>query len=210
MESRILVAALLVVSLQLCLASESNPGTAAPSAIEAGTTAPPSGTMAPPSGTTAQPANVTETPAAPSLVNLIHRGKWAIKRRLSDHRISYKCVVDDRPCLQIPALQAKFQFTPAASYGGEYYWVIHDGKYAFGINDRSASSTLIQKMPLATATSDQRFQWRIKQNGKYVRFINRASGVALDKDDDFDALYSMRDDSSLLCQEWEILPVSGY
>ena len=118
--------------------------------------------------------------------------------------------------MQTASMQTKFQFTLATSYGGKDYFFIHDRTYAFGIGEPEyLSSTKAVRAPLADMLTtsgkfgNQRFQWRIVQNGtKYVRFVNRASQMTLDNDDGMDYLYNMQDHSYMLCQEWEILPVT--
>ena len=179
---------------------------------EAGTTAAASETTAAVSGTT---ASATETTGAPPLVNLIHRGQWAIRfihQRIVLNwkgpfdRISFTCpeLTTDRLCLQKENLQTKFQFKLVAYNDGEYYWVIHDGTSAFGTDYPNTRNVL--KVPFNSARMDERYQWRIVQEGKYVRFVNRATQQAMTTN--YTSIYLDKlNDYSRISQECEIVPV---
>ena len=123
--------------------------------------------------------------------------------------------------MQTASMQTKFKFTLAIRSGHDYFY-IHDATYAFGMGDPPfMESTKAVRAPVADLLKssnaqrlndyqNQKFQWRIvQQNGtKYVRFVNRASQLTLDNDAGMDYLYNMDDHSEMLCQEWEIIPVS--
>ena len=181
---------------------------------EAGTTAAQSGTTVSVTETT---ASATETTGAPSLVNLIHRGQWAIRfvhQRVVLNwkgpfdRISFTCpgLTTDHLCLQKENMQTKVQFKLVAYKDGEYYWVIHDGKSAFGTDYPNTRNVL--KVPFDSTRMDERYQWRIMQDGKYVRFINRATQQAMTTN--FTSIYLdiMAGVYSSVSQQCEILPVA--
>ena len=132
-------------------------------------------------------------------------GWWSIKRRMSDDRLKLTgCLDDINPCNQVEDW-SKLQLTSVDA--GDYV-VINDGEVAMGVKN-GLSKFGLTTAPLSSAMTNPFFQWKIKQNGPYVRFANRQTGNVLDStkrmpEDDF--VFTSQDVSYFTSQDWQVVP----